>query len=94
MNNWYLKFMTTQKNQFSDPACCKLAIKGEVSQDTLDILANFFQGNISCEKINKNTHLQGIVKDQVALSGLLAYLCDLHYTLLSVKTINKPYCEN
>ena len=86
--------MIKQKNQFSDPAFYDLSIKGEVSQETLEILSNFFQGNINCKHINKVTHLEGIVKDQVALSGLLAYLCDLRYTLLSVKTINKDNTAN
>ncbi len=81
--------MTKQKIRFSDPARYNLSIKGKLSREALEILSNFFEGRINCEHINKITHLEGVVKDQVALSGLLGYLCDLHYILLSVKTINK-----
>lgn len=81
--------MLNQQNQFSDPAFYNISIKGELSRENLEILSNFFQGKIICEHIRKTTHLKGIVKDQIALSGLLAYLCELRYILLSVKTIKK-----
>lgn len=77
-----------QKIQFSDPACYNVSIKGELSQETLEILSNFFNGRISCEHVKKTTRIEGIVKDQIALSGLLVYLCDLRYILLSVKTMD------
>ena len=85
--------MIKQQIRFSDPACYNLSIKGELSREALGILSNFFEGRINCEYVNKITHLEGVVKDQIALSGLLGYLCDLHYILLSVKTINKPNTE-
>lgn len=78
-----------EKIRFSDPACYNVTIEGKLSQDTLEIIANFFEGKFTCEHTDKITHLKGIVKDQVALSGLLIYLCDLHRILLSVTIINK-----
>lgn len=84
--------MAKQNIRYSDQAYYDVTVEGEIAQSVIEILANYYSGNVVCKYQNHITHVKGIVKDQVALSGLLVYLCDLHYILLSVnmKNLLKP----
>lgn len=75
---------------YSEPAYYIIAVAGILTQDVLHILPNFYSGKLVWKNKNKNTYLEGWVKDQVALSGLLSYITDLHYILLSVNISNEP----
>lgn len=70
--------------QYSEPAHYIISVAGKIHPDVLNILSNFFSGSFEYKIQNSNSCLEGLIKDQAALSGILNYLSDLHYVLLSV----------
>jgi len=80
--------MENQKLQYSKPAYYSISVSGDIREDQLEIIMNFYTGEMIWKKDNHRTYLEGWLKDQIALSGLLNYLTDLHYLLLSVASID------
>lgn len=70
--------------QYAESAYYIISIAGKMSSDVIEILSNFYIGEFALKNRDNITFLEGIIKDQAALSGLLSYLTDLHYILLSV----------
>ena len=81
-----MKLEAQQRIWYSKPAYYIITIVSEIPPDVIGILSNFYSGNFEIKIQNKNTILEGLIKDQTALCGLLSYLSDLHYILLSVNT--------
>lgn len=73
------------QRRYSDPAFYTVTVAQKLSPDVTEILATYYYGNFVCKYQDQVTLIKGTVKDQVALSGLLIYLNDLHYVLLSVR---------
>jgi len=84
-----LKLNEKQKIQYSEPAYYIISVAGKIHPDIVPVITNFYSGNLVNKIQNENTLLEGLIKDQVALSGLLNYLSELHYILLSVETQEK-----
>jgi hypothetical protein len=76
--------MEKQRMRFWEPAKYIITVMGQIAPGVIEILPNFYVGNPVYKNKNKNTQVEGVIKDQIALSGLLNYLSDLHYILLSV----------
>lgn len=70
---------------YSGTVYYSITVSNAVPKSIVEILSNFYQGKLVCKKQKKGTVLKGLVKDQAALSGLLTYLSDLHYIILSVE---------
>lgn len=76
--------MINQKIHYSDPVFYAVSVAGELMENTLEVLPNFFIGSFVYNYVDQISYIEGLVKDQIALSGLLIYLSDIHYILLSV----------
>ena len=76
--------MENQKLQYSEPAYYSISVSGEISEDQLEFITKFYTGELIRKMESQTTCLEGCLKDQIALSGLLDYLSDLHYPLISV----------
>lgn len=76
--------MENQKLQYSEPAYYSISVSGEISEDQMKIITSFYFGEMICKKEPQKTFLEGWLKDQIALSGLLDYLSESHYPLIAV----------
>jgi len=90
-----LKLLENQKLKYSEPAYYSISVSGNIHEDQLEIIMNFFTGEMICKSESQTTCLEGCLKDQIALSGLLDYLSYLHYPLIAVVSqIHKEYNTN
>lgn len=71
--------------KFSTPAFYRIKISGIVDENFGDYLGGMEITNIDFEK--SITTLNGKMKDQAALSGVLNTLYDLRFTILNVEMI-------
>ena len=77
--------MVKRNIRFSDKAHYSILVAGDIPLNVMEFLERFYTGTLACKFQNEVTQLEGQIKDQVALSGLLNYLNNLHYIILSVK---------
>lgn len=75
---------------FSAPGFYRIEIQGDVPSNRSDLFGDMkvFTPSLS-EATDKVTFLQGKVRDQSELSGILNSLYDLHLSLLSVECLGK-----
>ena len=80
--------MTT--TYFSEPGFYRIEVQGDVPSNRSDLFGGMkvFTSSLS-ETTNKVTFLQGKVKDQSELSGILNSLYELHLSLLSIQYLGK-----
>ena len=72
------------------PANYRIRVQGHVDSDWSKCLGGMIvKREISAEKL-KTTTIQGHLKYQAALSGVLNALYDLHLPLLNVECIDEP----
>lgn len=76
--------MVQQKFRYSDPAFYRVIVANEIPRDEVEILSNYYFGEVRCDSDDEHTQLSGLIKDQAALCGLLSYLTDLHCTVISI----------
>ena len=75
---------------FSAPGFYRIEVQGDVPSNKSDLFGGMgiFASSLN-EKTERVTFLQGKVKDQSELSGILNSLYELHLSLLSVKYLGK-----
>lgn len=76
-------------NQFSAPGFYRIVLQGHLNQNWVERLGSM-QIQQPDQRDSPLTVLEGEVRDQAELSGILNTLYDLHLSLLSVNYLNKP----
>ena len=76
------------KVKFSGRAAYRIKVQGKLDQSWSDTLGGM---HITTEKKSEDnfvTTLEGVIKDQAELSGILNALYEMHLTVLSVKCLS------
>jgi hypothetical protein len=77
-----------RRNYFSDPGKYRIVVGGKIDEAIADTLAGMSviveHGNIG----NTISVLEGQLRDQAALSGVLNRLYELHLAVISVELLN------
>ena len=75
---------------FSAPGFYRIEVQGDVPSNKFDLFGGMriFTSSLN-EKPDRVTFLEGKVKDQSELSGILNSLYELHLSLLSVQYLGK-----
>jgi hypothetical protein len=69
---------------FDCPGIYQISVQGQIDPTWSDRLENMKIGVVTLESGTRITTLQGELRDQTALSGVLNALYELHLTVLSV----------
>ena len=83
-----MKVREIPKSSRTDAVYYSVVVGDSIQTSETEILANYFIGDFDILFQKNQTILQGQIKDQVALFGLLNYLSDLQYVLLGVNKLS------
>lgn len=78
----------TKDSSFSGPANYKIVVRGEVPESWKSPLAGMETTVVEVPGAARQTVLNGPIRDQAELSGVLQSLYTLHLTILDVKALD------
>jgi hypothetical protein len=74
--------------QFDQPAVYKIIVQGRIDPTWFDRLESMAIQEVTLDKNSAQTTLEGELRDQAALAGVLNMLYELHLTVLTVKRLD------
>jgi len=77
----------TQDVEFGGPATYRIVVQGVVNQDWADRLAGLKISTVSRGDHSAHSTLEGPIRDQAELSGVLETLYGLHLPILTVEKV-------
>lgn len=78
-----------QRNEFSAPGYYRILLRGQLHPNWSDRIGGLKVVASTLEADAEVTVLQGCVRDQAELSGILNYLYELHLPLLKVEYLGE-----
>lgn len=80
--------MKSYKNlKFSDEAIYKIIVQGKLDKDWAESIGGLAINTEKRKEEGYITTLEGLLKDQSALSSVLNFLYDMHLTVISVECL-------